>query len=453
MTVVQPDTPEFLQLVDPEATLTEIGSGYVFTEGPAWSVAEQCLYFSDIPGDKRFRWSRVDGHGADHGPDVQGQRHGLRHRRSPHRVRARHELGHPLPRRRLPRDRVLPPQGCLPQQSQRSRCEAARDGSIYFTDPDYGRWNDWIGSKREPLLGFKGVFRVPHEGGEAQLVVDPDEFDQPNGLCLSPDESLMYINDSPRAEVKVFHVADDGTLVDGRVLIAGMGGGTIGEGSVDGMECDEFGNVWVTGPGGVWVLEPERRTARHHPYARGVRQPVLGRARPAHAVPHHLDHRAHHAGAVHLRPATAIRLGGHQTMTDTARLQELEDREQIRQIFVDYGKYLDAGDHAGYASLFSDDGVFVAPLGEAVGPAAIEEVARQDPGTAGPRATCPKAIHIMNNQRIDIDGDTATTVRGVVLSHQRRGRGSRQSCNQGATATTWSATRAHGRSSATRSHG
>jgi len=61
-------------------------------------------------------------------------------------------------------------------------------------------------------------------------------------------------------------------------------------------------------------------------------------------------------------------------MTDTARLQELEDREQIRQIFIDYAKYLDAGDHAGYASLFSADGVLLAQLGEAVGPAAIKEV-------------------------------------------------------------------------------
>ena len=67
----------------------------------------------------------------------------------------------------------------------------------------------------------------------------------------------MYVNDSPRAEVKVFDVADDGSLVNGRVLLTDIGGGTIEEGSVDGMECDEFGNVWVTGPGGVWVLNPE----------------------------------------------------------------------------------------------------------------------------------------------------------------------------------------------------
>ncbi len=96
-------------------------------------------------------------------------------------------------------------------------------------------------------------------------------------------------------------------------------------------------------------------------------------------------------------------------MTDTARLQELEDREQIRQIFVDYAKYLDAGDHAGYASLFSDDGVLLAQLGEAVGPAAIQEVLDKNLGPQV-RGHLPEAIHVMNNLRTDIDGDTATTV-------------------------------------------
>lgn len=96
-------------------------------------------------------------------------------------------------------------------------------------------------------------------------------------------------------------------------------------------------------------------------------------------------------------------------MTDTARLQELEDREQIRQIFVDYAKYLDAGDHAGYASLFSHDGVLLAQLGEAVGPAAIQEVLDKNLGPQV-RGHLPEAIHVMNNQRIDIFGDTATTV-------------------------------------------
>ena len=166
-----------------------------------------------------------------------------------------------------------------------------RDGYIYFTDPDYGRWNDWIGCKREPLLGYTAVFRVPHEGGPAELVTEPGEFEQPNGLCFSPDESLMYVNDSPRAHIKVFEVGDDGKLHNGRVLAEGIGG-TIDGGSPDGMECDEFGNVWTTGPGRrVGVRSRQRRADRADRDTRGVRQPVLGRPRPANPVPHHIDHR------------------------------------------------------------------------------------------------------------------------------------------------------------------
>lgn len=96
-------------------------------------------------------------------------------------------------------------------------------------------------------------------------------------------------------------------------------------------------------------------------------------------------------------------------MNDADRLRELEDREQIRQIFVDYAKYLDSGDFAGYAGLFAHDGVLQAQLGEAVGPAAIEEVLDKNLGPQV-RSHLPEAIHVMNNQHIEIDGDTATTV-------------------------------------------
>ena len=96
-----------------------------------------------------------------------------------------------------------------------------------------------------------------------------------------------------------------------------------------------------------------------------------------------------------------------RTATDD-RTQELEDREAIRRIFADYAGYLDAGDHAGYASLFADDGVMAAQLGEAVGPAAIEATLDAALGPSV-RATFPSAVHVMNNQRIDIEGDTATT--------------------------------------------
>ena len=89
-------------------------------------------------------------------------------------------------------------------------------------------------------------------------------------------------------------------------------------------------------------------------------------------------------------------------------VQELSDHEEIRRIFVEYARYLDAGDHAGSASLFASDGVMAAEIGDAVGPAAIEAAidAALSPST---RATFPSAVHVMNNQSIDVDGDHATT--------------------------------------------
>jgi gluconolactonase len=127
------------------------------------------------------------------------------------------------------------------------------DGSIWFSDPWYGRM-PVFGVERERELGWQGVFRVPPGGGDPELVVEQDEYEQPNGLCFSPDELLLYINDTPKAWIKVYDVGSDGTLSNGRMFFEGIGSGVIEEGIPDGMKCDEQGNIWVTGPGGVWVI-------------------------------------------------------------------------------------------------------------------------------------------------------------------------------------------------------
>jgi gluconolactonase len=67
----------------------------------------------------------------------------------------------------------------------------------------------------------------------------------------------MYINDTPRALIRVYDVAADGTLSGGRLFFEHIGTGVIEEGIADGMKCDERGDVWVTGPGGVWVISPQ----------------------------------------------------------------------------------------------------------------------------------------------------------------------------------------------------
>jgi len=145
------------------------------------------------------------------------------------------------------------------------------DGTIYFTDPTYGR-RPGHGVERAVDLGFQGVYRIPPGGGhlDVELAVPEHLFAMPNGLCLSPDESLLYVDDTPRGCVRVFAVAANGSLSGGDVLADGIGaGGAKGEGVVDGMRCDERGDVWVTGPGGVWVLAPdgERLGVVHVPEA------------------------------------------------------------------------------------------------------------------------------------------------------------------------------------------
>ena len=85
-----------------------------------------------------------------------------------------------------------------------------------------------------------------------------DDFVEPNGLCFSPDETLLYINDTTRAQIRVFDVQGDGSIANGRVLAEGVGSGDLDRGDLaDGMKVDERGNVWVTGTGGVMVFDPD----------------------------------------------------------------------------------------------------------------------------------------------------------------------------------------------------
>ena len=258
----------FDSLVEPQAELRCMGRGYQVTEGPVWVPSQQCLYFHDIPGDTRWRWSESGGMELAARPTFKANGTCLDgegrlvvceqvssclvrlHPEHGRQTLAFHYEGTYL---NSPNDVVL----------------RGVDGSLYFTDPDFGRWNDWIGEQRQrDLLGFRGLYRVPASGGDVELLVDRDEFDQPNGLCFSPDERRLYVNDSPRAHIKVFDVAADGALSNGRVLLDGIGGMVDADGNIevdarhrpaapDGMECDALGNVWVTGPGGVWAVSPE----------------------------------------------------------------------------------------------------------------------------------------------------------------------------------------------------
>ncbi|MDX6729810.1 MAG: gluconolactonase, partial [Baekduia sp.] len=128
------------------------------------------------------------------------------------------------------------------------------DGLVYFTDPPFGR-NPFFGVPRERELSFQGVYSV--RAGDAEPTLLLDDFEAPNGLCFSADERRLFINDSPRMEIRVFDVGDGGELTGG-ALFAKLEGDPEA-GVPDGMKLDERGNLYVTGPGGIWVIDPGAR--------------------------------------------------------------------------------------------------------------------------------------------------------------------------------------------------
>jgi gluconolactonase len=245
---------ELETLIDPAAEPALLGSGYQFTEGPVWSARDNCLYFSDIPGDARWRWSESGGPELVARPTFKGN--GMAYGVDGNLLVCEHVTSSVASiRADGVREVIAFHYRGTYLNSPNDVVTRAVDGGIYFTDPDYGRWNNIFGIERIRELGFKGLYRVPRAGGECELLVDEDELDQPNGLCFSPDEKLLYVNDSAQATIKVWDVQQDGLLANGRLFAGGIGTGEVGS-APDGMECDELGNVWVTAPGGVWVINP-----------------------------------------------------------------------------------------------------------------------------------------------------------------------------------------------------
>jgi gluconolactonase len=242
------------RLVDENVEVEQLGTGFTFTEGPIWNPDGQFLLFSDMPGDTRRRWDDSSGVQVVMSPSNKGN--GMTLEADGRLLVCEHSTSSLV---RMGPDGTDADREVLASHYEGKELNSPNDvcvksdGSIWFSDPWYGRM-PVFGVERERELGWQGVFRIPPGGGDPQLVVDQDEYEQPNGLCFSPDESLLYINDTPKAWIKVYDVGSDGSLSNGRMFFEGVGTGDLEQGIPDGMKCDEEGNIWVTGPGGVWVI-------------------------------------------------------------------------------------------------------------------------------------------------------------------------------------------------------
>jgi gluconolactonase len=243
---------EFEDLIDPYAPVGQVGTGFTFTEGPVWHPVDHYLLFSDMPADVRRRWDAQRGVVEVRRPS--NKCNGMTYDADLNLVVCEHATSSLIRERPDGRREVVASHYEGQELNSPNDVCLRSDGSIYFSDPWYGRMPGY-GVERPRQLGFQGVYRVPPGGGAPQLLVDRMLFDQPNGLCFSPDEKLFYVNDTVQTLIRVFDVAPDGSLSNGHLFASGIRS-SLEPGVPDGMKCDQRGNVWVTAPGGVWVYAP-----------------------------------------------------------------------------------------------------------------------------------------------------------------------------------------------------
>ncbi len=234
---------------------TKLCTGFAFTEGPLWVASDNCLLFSDIPGNRMHRWRPGDPE-AEVYRDPSGFSNGLTLDGSGNVLAAEHG-GRRISRAPYGGDAETVV-GDLDGKTLNSPNDvvAHSSGAIYFTDPTYGLPRP--GAQRamgDPdatqEIDFKGVYRIAPDGS---LVVVADDFDMPNGLAFSPDESLLYVADSSeRRHIRRFEVQSDGSLTGGEVFCDMSSDER--RGVPDGMKVDEAGRLWSTGAGGAWVID------------------------------------------------------------------------------------------------------------------------------------------------------------------------------------------------------
>jgi gluconolactonase len=238
---LQSESAEFWKLVDRNAKLETVGSGFGFTEGPMWDPAG-FLYVSDETINKIYRLY-PDGRKQEviSLGDPDGNTFDRDHRlidcasvlraiievtpEGKYKVLADRYQGKKL---NSPNDVIIGP-----------------DGAIYFTDPTL----DLVAGEKQEIP-FQGVYRLGKDGDVRLLTKD---LTQPNGLAFSPDGKHFYVDDSEQRNIRVYDVAADGTLRNGRIFGEEPGGK--GDGVPDGIKVDKNGNLFVTGPKGIWVWD------------------------------------------------------------------------------------------------------------------------------------------------------------------------------------------------------
>ena len=250
--------PRLDALIPLDANIQKLASGFTFTEGPVWDKRSDVLYFSDVRDNTIYSWSEDEGvnvfiqpvfaEETDH-PSVGSN--GLTLDREGRLILMEHGY------RRVSRLEANGERTTLIDNYRGNRLNSPNDvawhtnGWLYFTDPPYGM----PGLENDPAreLNYNGIYRLSPEG-EIQLLERNQT--RPNGLVFSPDEETLYVANSD-AENKVWYAYTVIHGIIGNPRIFYDVNDQSSEGAADGMKVDTEGNLFATGPGGVWVFDPD----------------------------------------------------------------------------------------------------------------------------------------------------------------------------------------------------
>lgn len=245
---IEQNSPDLQRLLDTDQSIEWLGSGYGGdggpAEGPLWWREGGYLLFSDIHNNRRMKWTPGAGvavfqqptnHANGLARDLKGRLVACEH--SSRRVTRQDADGEVTVIAASYRGRRL---------NRPNDAVVKSDGSIYFTDP---------GAPGPGLdLDYSGVYMVSPDLGEITMIVG--DFLTPNGIAFSPDESVLYVNDTRRQHIRAFDVQPNGTLaLASDHVLCDLSGDR--PGVPDGMKVDVEGSIYCGGSGGVWVIDPQ----------------------------------------------------------------------------------------------------------------------------------------------------------------------------------------------------
>jgi len=251
-----------------DAPIEVLAEGYSWSEGPLWLPEQKMLIFSDVPKNTIYSWSEEMGAGVYltpsgfTGEDFKGSEpgsNGLTLNNRGELVLCQHG-NRAVSVMKADLSEPMPDYEYLAETFEGKRFNSPNDlifdraGNLYFTDPPYGLPGGMEDSDKE--IDFQGVYRVTPEG---EVTLLTGELTRPNGLALSPDEKTLYVaNSDPENAIWMAYALDDAGKIESRKVFYDVTDWVSkAPGLPDGLKVDNQGNLFATGPGGVWIFSPE----------------------------------------------------------------------------------------------------------------------------------------------------------------------------------------------------